>query len=294
MGLDNPDNHYLNASVNGRYDYRIRGHRGSIHYLSFAAQNQNFAAREKITGGAGHLNASELEVDSEGRFEIIASAREQPGNWLRLAPDTKQILVRQTFLDRMTERPVEVGIECLSPEKDPLGVDPARIAGQLSGAALYALGCASWFVDWVAGFEARAPVNSFHLPDPDQHRFVGGDPNIQTWLGAWSLEPGQALVIDLRPPRCAYWNFQLGNVWAESLDYRFQRVHINSGQAELRPDGQARLVVSASDPGVANWIETAGHDHGTMAVRWVLADDHPEPRCRVVDTRDVEALGAPS
>ena len=48
MGLDNPDNFYLNASIQGPHDYRIRGHRGTIHYLSFAAQNQNFAARDKI------------------------------------------------------------------------------------------------------------------------------------------------------------------------------------------------------------------------------------------------------
>ena len=47
MGLDNPDNYYLGAVIDARYTYRIRGNRKSIHYMSFAAQNQNFAAREK-------------------------------------------------------------------------------------------------------------------------------------------------------------------------------------------------------------------------------------------------------
>ena len=47
-------------------------------------------------------------------------------------------------------------------------------------------------------------------------------------------------------------------------------------------DGSIQLVVARRDPGVPNWIETAGHDHGTMAVRWVLADGSPEPKCRVV------------
>jgi hypothetical protein len=299
MGLDNPDNYYLNASIQGRYDYRIRGRRGTIHYLSFAAQNQNFAARDRITGGAGHLNASELALGPDGSFEIIASQREQGGNWLPLAPDTKQILVRQTFLDRLSERPVEVEIECLGagPEAPPkassvkgraiagdlgVDVDPARIGGQLSGAALYAIGCARWFADWVASFESMAPMNRFHLPEPDQHRFVGGDPNIQTWLGRWQLGADEALLIEATPPDCAYWNFQLGNVWAESLDYRFHRVHVNSGQAVYENDGSFRLVVAHRDPGMPNWIETAGHDHGTMLLRWVLADRHPEPLCRVV------------
>ena len=80
MGLDNPDNYYLSAGVDSRLDYRIRGKRGSIHYMSFAAQNQNFAARDKITGGAGHLNDAEIEIEPDGSFEIIASQNEQSGN----------------------------------------------------------------------------------------------------------------------------------------------------------------------------------------------------------------------
>ena len=289
MGLDNPDNYYVSASVNARYSYRIRGKRGTIHYLSFAAQNQNFAARDKITGGAGHLNDSELEIAADGSFEILASQKEQPGNWLRMAPDTTQILCRQTFLHRLTETPVELEIECLEAEGPPAPLDPVRVPGQLLGSALYAMGCAQWFADWVVAFRDKAPVNSFHLPDLDNHRHVGGDPNIRIWLGSWKLAPDEALVIECVPPKCDYWNFQLGNIWAESLDFRFRRVHINSGEATIRRDGSFRLVVAHRDPGVDDWIDTAGHDHGTMCVRWVRADSHPEPRCRVVKLSELTA-----
>jgi hypothetical protein len=287
MGLDNPDNYYVSASVSERYTYRIRGQRGSIHYLSFAAQNQNFAARDRITGGAGHLEDSELVLDGAGRFEIIASRQEQPGNWLRMSADTSQILVRQTFLDRAHERPVELEIACVDVPGPPGPLEPARVPGQLLGSAMYALGCAQWFADWVMEFRAKAPVNAFHLPDLEQHRRVGGDPNVRIWLGLWALGPDEALVIDVVPPDCDYWNFQLGNIWAESLDYRFRHVHVNSHGAVLRPDGSVRLVVSHVDPGVPNWIDTAGHERGTMCVRWVRAATHPEPRCRIVKRGDV-------
>ena len=124
MGLDNPDNYYVGASINANYSYRIRGKRGTIHYMSFAAQNQNFAARDKITGGAGHLDDVDLEIDADGSFEIIASQKEQSGNWLRLAPDSSMILLRQTFLDRLNEQSVSVQIECLEADGPPAPLDP--------------------------------------------------------------------------------------------------------------------------------------------------------------------------
>jgi hypothetical protein len=282
MGLDNPDNYYLSAGVNSKHDYRIRGTRGSIHYMSFAAQNQNFAAKDRITGGAGHLNDAEIEIAPDGSFEIIASQREHPGNWLRMTADTKQILLRQTFLHREKETPVQVEIECLGCEGPPPPLDPARVPAGLMGGAMYAMGCAQWFADWVVDFRQHAPVNQFHLPDAEQHRIVGGDPNIRIWLGLWELAEDEALVIDLVPPPCDYWNFQLGNIWAESLDYRFRSVHVNSGSAVSRDDGTIRLVVAQRDPGMPNWMDTAGHHHGTMCVRWVRAASHPEPKCQVL------------
>jgi len=287
MGLDNPDNYYVSAGVNSRYRYRIRGNRQTIHYMSFAATNQNFAAKDKITGGAGHLNDAEIETDANGNFEIIASQTEEPGNWLRMASDTKQILLRQTFLHRDEESPVDIQIECLDSEGPPPPIDPAHVPGQLLGSAMYAIGCAQWFADWVMDFHKKAPVNHFHLPDEENHRFVGGDPNVRIWLGMWKLAPDEALVIEATPPKCHYWNFQLGNIWAESLDYTFRQVHINNGSAKMREDGSFRLVVAHEDPGTDNWMDTAGHDHGTMCVRWVRADSHPEPMCRVVKLSDL-------
>lgn len=290
MGLDNPDNYYVSATVSGRHTYRISGRRGTIHYLSFAAQSQNFASRESIAGGAGHLNDAELALAPDGTFEIVASQSEQPGNWLRMTPETSQILVRQTFLDRRTEQPVDLRIECLERGGPPPPLDPAAARGQLLGAAMYAIGCATWFADWVVDFDKHAPVNSFHLPGEEQHRIVGGDPNIRIWLGRWQLAEDEALIVEMTPPSCHYWNFQLGNIWAESLEYRFRRTHINSGRAVVGADGAVRLVVAAGDDGAANWIDTAGHSRGTMCVRWVRADAHPEPMCRVVKRSEIAAM----
>jgi hypothetical protein len=287
MGLDNPDNYYVGTPVNPRYDYKITGRRGTIHYMSFAAQSQNFAAPDKIAGGAGHLEDSELALAPDGSFEIIASMKEQPGNWLQMKEFTSQILLRQTFLDRLSEKPVEVEIECLDVSEPPPPLDPARVPGMLMGGAMYAMGCAQWFANWVVDFKDQAPVNSFHLPDEEQHRKVGGDPNVRLWLGQWKLGEGEALVIEATPPKCDYWNFQLGNIWGESLDFKNRTVHTNSHTTAYNDDGSFTLVVSNEDPGKPNWMDTAGHDHGTMGVRWVRADALPEPKTRVVKLADL-------
>ena len=160
---------------------------------------------------------------------------------------------------------------------------PARVPGQLMGAAMYAIGCAQWFADWVVAFDEKGGgVNRFHLPDRENHRVVGGDPNIVIPLGRWELGPDEALVIDVVPPRCDYWNVQIANVWAESLDYVNRQVHLNSHTATLEPDGSVRWIVAHEDPGHPNWLDTAGHERGIMGCRWVRADAHPIPETRVV------------
>ena len=290
MGLDNPDNYYVSASVNSRRTYRIRGTRGSIHYLSFAAQSQNFAAKDNMSGSAGHLNDSEIALEPDGGFEIIASQEEHAGNWLKMVPGTSQILIRQTYLDKANEVPVEVEIECLDVDAPPAPIDPARVPGQLMGAAMYAIGCAQWFADWVLDFDKRGECNAFHLPDEGQHQLVGGDPNIRIPLGHWELGPEEALVIDVVPPECDYWNVQLANIWAESLDYEHRQVHLNSHTATLAADGSFRCIAAHQDPGHPNWLDTAGHQRGIMGFRWVRANSLPLPKTRIVPFSELANL----
>jgi hypothetical protein len=47
------------------------------------------------------------------------------------------------------------------------------------------------------------------------------------------------------------------------------------------------IVVAHRDPGLDNWIDTAGHRRGTMCLRWVGADTHPQPSTRVIAIDDL-------
>jgi len=286
IGADNPDNYYQTCAISGQHEYVIRGTRGTIHYLDFATQSGGVAS----TGDsrqAGHLDAAGLAIDADGRFEITVSCEERPGNWLRMTPDCEQLIVRQTFLDREAEEPAQLEILRVGGEARPAPLTPEALGTGLARASGLVVSCAALFSSWAHGFEQHA--NELPKFDDAVSMGAGGDPNICYYHSYWKLGPEEALVIDATPPACEHWNFQLDNHWMESLDYRFHRIHVNKHTAVYRDDGSVRIVVAHRDPGVPNWIETAGHDRGTMCFRWIRAQEHPQPRTRVVKVSEVTA-----
>jgi hypothetical protein len=58
--------------------------------------------------------------------------------------------------------------------------------------------------------------------------------------------------------------------------------------ARLNTDGSVTIVVAARDPGVGNWLDTAGHREGFILFRSYAAKHNPLPDCRVVKLSDVK------
>jgi len=279
MGADNPDNWYENAPVHGDHEYRLHGTRGSVPYLSLATQHGHYGQGRGMPP-AGFIEAKDLTVGSDGRLEIKLSRHEQPGNWLKLPDGYGTLIVRQTFLDRSSETRANLTLERLGGPVAPAPITAAQIDQGLQSAASLVSACALIFPGWAHGFKKHP--NQLPRFDPNLSRMFGGDPNIAYYHSYWELRPDEALLIEAMPPACEYWNFQLNNYWMESLDYVHHEVCLNKAQARLRADGSVRLVVAHRDPGVDNWLDTAGHAFGTMCLRWVRAATHPQPTTRVV------------
>ncbi len=89
-----------------------------------------------------------------------------------------------------------------------------------------------------------------------------------------------------------------GRAWDEFCDtLKAAGAALNYPGAPRDPFNQAegyryltRLVVARRDPGMPNWLETAGHTSGTMCFRWIKAKDHPQPQTRVVGFSELVAL----
>ena len=275
-GMECPDCLYTRAPLRGGESYRLFGNRGTARYVGIQTMN----------GIASTANAlvDELEVDSNGDFEVVLSGEEHTGNWLRIDGDTPTLTVRHFFYDWDTEVPSRLHIERLG---EPVAVKAASIDADVAVARqLVALGD---FVhdnlQFFLQFGAAAPPNGF-LP-PIDRTAIGAAAENKPVIGRWELGPDEALILEVAPPQGVYWSYSLGNPWWETIHYGRHQSSLNAHQAVVDDDGLVRVVLCGRDPGVANWLDTAGYSNGAMILRCVRTETAPIPDARLVAFDDI-------
>lgn len=274
--MENPDSLYLGSRIDRRHAYRIWGTLGTARWMSFNVHAGSFGGGGR--GTAAVLDARDLEIAPDRSFELFLGGPERPGNWLALPPDASSIVLRQNLADPANEVPCELRIERLDATGPPPPLTAERIDHALKMTAGFMSGITEMALSW-SHFLEQSP-NTFVDGIPPAAE-VFRDPNILFHVAWFELEDDEALVVDVVPPLCDYWMFVLHNRWLESLDYRYHRISLNDTSAVWERDGSVRVVVSHSDPGHPNWLDTAGHRRGTLGVRWVgaeIADVVPNAR----------------
>jgi hypothetical protein len=106
-------------------------------------------------------------------------------------------------------------------------------------------------------------------------------------IGRWELEPDEALILEVEPPDGIYWSYSLGNPWWETIHYGRHQSSLNAHQALVDSDGLVRVVLCGRDPGISNWLDTAGYSNGAMILRCVRTATAPTPATRVVTFGDI-------
>ena len=296
IAIQSPDQDHPLIEIDGSLEYRIIGTRGSVGYASFLAlasvvpDDAGAVPAASPVGSdldrfdptafrpTGFLTIHELDVAADGTFAIVCSAREHSGNWLRLEPDTRFVMIRQTFLDRATETPMTLTVERIDPE--PVRpIRPEEVARNLAITAQNVVGSTTRFLHWARGL-AQAP-NALTRIDPE-YRNAGGSPDHLMYFGCWELEPGEALEVRARLPGNDYWNFQTCSWWAENFDsYEDGGGYLTKRTATVEADGEVIMVLGPDPVDHPNWIDTFGHARGTMNLRIV----HPLGEAAEVATR---------
>jgi len=275
-GMECPDCLYTRATLRGGESYRLLGNRGTARYVGLQTMN----------GIASTANAlvDELAVDGNGNFEVVLSAQEHDGNWMRIEGAHPTLTVRHFFYDWDTEVPSSLRIERIG---DPVHrevphIDPDLVVSR----QLLALGD---FVhdnlEFFLQFGAAAPSNGF-LP-PIDRTAVGAAAENKPVIGRWELGSDEALILEVEPPQGVYWSFSLGNPWWETIHYGRHQSSLNAHQAVVDSDGLVRVVVCGRDPGVVNWLDTAGFSNGAIILRCVRTSTAPTPSAQVVSFDEI-------
>lgn len=275
-GMECPDCIYTRAALRGGESYRLFGNRGTARYVGLQTM-------DGIVSTANEL-VDELEVDADGNFEVILSRDERDGNWMRIEGDAPTLTVRHFFYDWDSEVQSSLRIERLGDavERTTAPASPdVLVSRQLVALGDFVHDNLQFFLQ----FGGAAPANGF-LPAIDRTA-MGAAAENRPVIGRWELGPDEALILEVEPPQGVYWSYSLGNPWWETIHYGRHQSSLNGHQAVVDSDGLVRVVLCGRDPGVANWLDTAGHSNGAMILRCVRTTTAPTPGARVVAFDDI-------
>ncbi|HJO24840.1 MAG: DUF1214 domain-containing protein [Myxococcota bacterium] len=287
-GAENSDNQYLWTCVDPALSYRIRGQRGSAYEFLIEAKQGYMQLGDSANYAT--LTSEQIETEEDGSFEVVASAKEHPGNWLPLGPDARYVLVRQYFNDWEHEDPARFWITCLDSAGSPAPpAEPAAVAQRLDAAGHWVETTIRFWNGWVA--EMRAAHEPGKLL-PAIH-MTGGADDIRYGNDLYRVAPDQALILETEPPLARYWSFQLCSLWFETLDYTNRQTSLNGQQIHVDSDGRVRVVIAHRDPGIPNWLDAAGHPEGMIQYRWIWSQSSPHPSVHTVPLAELrDALPA--
>ncbi len=325
--LDNPDTIYRFTGVNYASQYVITGR------LPETDPQTSFSVLTGLKGTtAAILDGSQLELGPDRTFVItVSSDPTLPGekNHIQLTPDTTLIAIRDTLSDWTVQDPMALSIHRTAGP-------PPSLFGQFGGFAIPVIGptvakspVLTALVSvipplpstppFVQGLLAAALMLRGLSEEAAYIRVATTDattgqpkaPNVFTdptrnasflatqlqSAGYFQLGNDDALVLTVRPNNAGYFSVPVTNDWTITGDYATQQTSLNNNQARANPDGSYTIVVSPTEPQLAdgtsvwNWVSTGGLNQGTMAIRFQRIDagdpNTPKVSSQVVKIADL-------
>ncbi len=280
---DNPDAIYYETSVSAEHSYRIKGNTDGAIYTSFSVELPK-TKEDRIGKLGATLNDTEFEIESDGSYEIIASATKHEGNWLELAPNAISITTRHYFeledsvgTDSLKHIPMVVEtLESPGPPPPPTDASVAaniRRVSQWMDRSVNPLGQDMSF-PWVSKIPNQLPAPDINGGNEDIG-YAAMD-NVYS-MAPFVLKPDEALVIRGRWPKCRFASIVLWNRFLQTFDYRYRTVSRNRKQTTLEQDGSFKMILAHKDPGLPNWLDTEGRMIGLMFWRFQLPEEEIEP-----------------
>ena len=294
IGQPNADTNYRSVKITPGGVFRLRGRRGSMNQARIA----EVGPRPKQVEGTVNLGKPRpvhdlnlLKVDAQGHYDVILSPTRPEGysgDWWQLDPTSNMLLVRMVGSEWGKEMEPTLSIERV----DIPAARPRPAAATLEASLRSIAGSAGFIapllVDRPQKLRAEGYVN--RLKDVDFSQ-MGGLAGQFYYEGIYELKDDEALIVETKlPEHCTYRSLILTNEIYETTDWYNNQSSLNDAQAQADADRVLRIVVSARDPGVPNWLDTAGYSTGVIQGRWMECSSKPTPSVRKVALADVTRL----
>jgi len=278
IGAYNPDAEYDQATIDGRYDYKLSGNVGTVPYLSITV---NGASPDKFSELVAYLDDAAIRrhVDAEGNYTLWLTKEkpQAPGGWVALPDSANGVVIRQYVADRTRDALATFAIEAVGdPLPDVETVSDEEMALRFANTTSYLVVSSTWHRTLLP--QMRETPNRFV---PSTATAIGASAaNAENYyqMAYYELGEGEALAIDFTPPETVYWNLTSASLWHESHRYLTDPVTMTSSEVRRNPDGSVRFVLAREDPGHPNWIKTFGHERGFLILRIVGVTEHPLPK----------------
>jgi hypothetical protein len=279
-GAENGDNQYLWARISPESQYLITGNKQNVFEALLETKDGYMQLGDDRIFDT--LLLTNVTADANGDFEILLAA-EKPagftGNFIAMPPGTRYWCVRQYFADWENERPARFEIHRIGGEGVPMpALEPARMAELLDEAGLWTLQTTKYWQEWITRQRKEHVKGTLRAPSP----FVGGAVDIVYGNDWWTLDPGEAMIVEFEVPDARYWQLQLCDVWFRTMDWATHQTGLNHMQSYVHADGKVRFVIAHEDPGVQNWIDTCGHPEGMIQYRYIWTQNHPAANVKIV------------
>jgi hypothetical protein len=304
---DNPDAYYFFTQIHGNRYYRITGRREESEYISFTAHT---GGHDGNWNGPGlfHINHRDILFNPDGTYEILVGPRRRNAkNWLQTDSKVFHILSRYYYEHRVSavidpKINPDVRIEAIDPvPKKPTHMNDREIARGMLAVANFlrvsTLGfpppTSTTMPEWISSVVNRLG-KPIRFGNDQQDIGFGALDNTYT-AGRYKLRRHEALVMDGQLPDCFFANVVLWNRFLQTDNYFHNTISLNRRQMKLDRNGRYRIVVSATDPRVPNWLNTCGRETGMIHWRFLLAEGEVKrPVMRVVPALQAAALPVPS
>ena len=257
-GIDNPDSVYRVIPISGDERYEITGRVGANRMTE-----NYFTLWDANMGTVAVLNGRTMDVDTDGSFTITVDADPAAGrpNHVQTTAQAHEFYIRDVLLNWDRDDPNHLAVQRLGGKPSA----PARTLDEQADATAEMMAYFANFTGRLSHGVYKMSPNNFDLAwSADK---VGAMRNQVYVMGRFDLNPGEAFVVDVSDGGAEYFTVPLSNIWGTTLDIVDRTGSLNKAQSVPNEDGTYTYVISPTDPGVVNWIDSDGLNEGILTLR---------------------------